>query len=304
MKAVSQRQGAARRAWPIAVSKAAASDVASLPLPLIENKPDTPAEMQRNERGLVKSSARSLQVFEFFQDNGRPARTVEIGRFLGIPNSSADELLKTLAELGYLTFNQQTKCYAPSYRFFNLSKGLEKRFFLDGRLGQIMSHLHRETGETVSLGAYNRQQIQTMTSIFGQWAHPQRLANGRRRELCKKTPRGWEPTDNYCGVLLAAKTDAEVVDLARRRAEAASIPVQIGDFERLVSIVQEVRRRGYSICRGQKGRGIDSVAVGLPPGIANVPMVLGLIGVDLFPSSVREGELVRLLHQSVARYLQ
>ena len=99
------------------------------------------APAARQEKGLVKSSTRSLQVFEFFQQFGRPARTVEIGRFLDIPNSSADELLKTLAELGYLTFNQRTKCYAPSYRFFNLSKGLENQFFMDGRIGDMMRYL-------------------------------------------------------------------------------------------------------------------------------------------------------------------
>jgi DNA-binding IclR family transcriptional regulator len=258
----------------------------------------------RPERGLVKSSARSLQVFEFFEQLGRPARTVEIGRYLDIPNSSADELLKTLAELGYLTFNQRSKCYAPSYRFFNLSQSLENHFFMSGRIGEMMHYLAETTGETVSLAAENRQQLQSMTTLFRNWSQPSRLYNGRRRNLCRRTERGWEPNDNYCSVLLAAKSDAEVIDLVRQHAEAEGTPIGIGDLKPVISTVQEVRRRGYSICRNGKATGIDSVAVALPAEASNVQMAIGLISGDLFTTPRREAELVRLLRQTVGRFLQ
>lgn len=283
------------------MSKEAALASRQHPLPAADT---TAASAARQEKGLVKSSARSLQVFEFFQQFGRPARTVEIGRYLDIPNSSADELLKTLAELGYLTFNQRSKCYAPSYRFFNLSKGLENQFFMDGRIGDMMQYLAETTGETVSLAAENRHQLQSMATVERGFSQPDRLYSGRRMNMCRRAHNGWVPHNNYCTVLLAAKTDAEVIDIVRGHAEAEDAEIRIGDLEPMISAVHEVRRRGYSVCRNGKVTGIDSVAVALPPEASNVRMALGFVSADLFQTPKREADLARLLRQTVGRYFQ
>ena len=84
------------------------------------------AEGRSGGRGSVKSCLRTLEVLEYFMKSGEPARTIEISEALGIPNSSADEILRTLASTGYLTYNQATKLYAPSYKLVANASSIEQ----------------------------------------------------------------------------------------------------------------------------------------------------------------------------------
>ena len=63
----------------------------------------------------VKSAARTIEIIEYFTTISQPVRTREISDALSIPNSSVDEILRTLAGKGFLAFNRRTKRYAPSY---------------------------------------------------------------------------------------------------------------------------------------------------------------------------------------------
>jgi DNA-binding IclR family transcriptional regulator len=265
------------------------------------NAPARPATAPDQEGVLVKSGARSLQVLEFFLQHGEPARTAEIGRYLGIPNSSADELLRTLAQLGYVAFNPRTKCYAPSYRLFGLGKGLETRFFHEGRIGQLMTELADATGETVVLAGENRHQLQLMTAVRRNWDDPVRLADGRRRNLLTRTARDWRPADNFSAAILAAMPDLAAIELARRYARESGTPVRIGDLEAMVTTVHKVRQRSLAVCR-RGASGLDSLAMALPADTANVQMAIGIVGDDLFDRPEREAQLSRSLRLAVERF--
>ncbi len=80
-------------------------------------------------QGGVKSCLRALDILHYFTTHAAPARTIDISEELGIPNSSADEILRTLASMGYLTFNRETKRYVPSYKLVATGRGIERNFF-------------------------------------------------------------------------------------------------------------------------------------------------------------------------------
>jgi len=103
---------------------------------------DAPAVVYPEPESLVKSAVRIMQIFEYFQDVGRPARAIEIGEALELPKSSAIGLLKTLVETGYLAFNTNTKTYFPSFRIVCSGSRLSSVYF--GELGMLdhMNDLH------------------------------------------------------------------------------------------------------------------------------------------------------------------
>ena len=51
---------------------------------------------------LVKSTARVLQIFDFFDEVQRPARVNEIAELLNVPQSLSSVLLKSLIKLGFI----------------------------------------------------------------------------------------------------------------------------------------------------------------------------------------------------------
>jgi DNA-binding IclR family transcriptional regulator len=63
-----------------------------------------------------KSAVRSLEVLELFAEAQRPLRAVDISQALELHASSANQLLKTLVDSGYLLFDDRRKSYFPSAR--------------------------------------------------------------------------------------------------------------------------------------------------------------------------------------------
>jgi DNA-binding IclR family transcriptional regulator len=108
-------------------------------------------------------------VIEYFMNAGVPARTVEISEALGIPNSSADEILRTLAATGYLTYNSANKLYAPSYKIVANASSIERSFFGDGRITEIMEDVRRETGATVYVTQQNDCWSESIAETLGEW---------------------------------------------------------------------------------------------------------------------------------------
>lgn len=69
---------------------------------------------------VVKSAARVLEVFEFFAGRKTPATVGEVCASLRYPQSSTSVLLKSLLTLGYLSYDGNTRRYAPSEKVARL----------------------------------------------------------------------------------------------------------------------------------------------------------------------------------------
>ena len=136
---------------------------------LAQDVPDArPRDMRnRSAATAVKSGLRVLSVLEYFRDNPAPARTSEISRALSIPNSSVDEILKTLVGAGYLSFDQRQKRYAPAYRIVTLARRLEGSFFGGTSVSDAMEDLHRQTGRTIWLCMQNGHWVQCVAVVPG-----------------------------------------------------------------------------------------------------------------------------------------
>ena len=77
----------------------------------------------------VKSGDRALKVIELFYHLRRPSKASEISDGLGIPRSSAHELLHTLVDTGFLTFDHKRRTYFPSLRIVRLCQWLSPFYF-------------------------------------------------------------------------------------------------------------------------------------------------------------------------------
>jgi len=76
----------------------------------------------------------------------------EILASLDLPKSSVHRILKELTELGYLTFNPETKRYFGSLRLASLGAEVMSHFQLRDHVRPHLLALHRETEHTTNLG--------------------------------------------------------------------------------------------------------------------------------------------------------
>lgn len=245
------------------------------------------ASSDRN--GLVKSSIRVLEVFEYFKQTSRPARAIEISRALDLPHSSVDKILKTLIETGYLVFDWKTKHYAPSYRLVRMSRQLEDSFFGGETLSRLLDDIRDTTGETAYACIQNNCWIECVMQLPGNYAKPTRHGEGMSFDLFDSAP-------GYA--LLAARSDREVVELAQRVGRSTGPH----DLSGLLRTIRGVRRDGYAVRQGASFEGAVSVCAALRPKNLKVPLAVGFTGHNPAGDPDRNAALGALLRDVIARH--
>ena len=83
---------------------------------------------------------------------GKGATYSEVVAALHLPRSSVHRILKDLTELGYLTFNRESKRYSGSLRLASLGAEVMTHFQLRDHLRPYLLEMHRETDHTVNMG--------------------------------------------------------------------------------------------------------------------------------------------------------
>lgn len=233
-------------------------------------------------RGSVKSCLRTLEVIEYFMTFGRPARTIEISEAMGIPNSSADEILRTLAATGYLSYNQTSKYYAPSYKIVANANAIEQRFFGDTRIRQIMESMRRETGASVFLTQQNDCWAESVAEMHGVWtAAPDEEPRYRNEMICFDR-NSWRPATNFSAAMLAQQSNVAIVQLATRTQRLGLGPKGPALMKNLVDRIAHTRARGFALCRRSESVPVDSIAIPLRVSNAVTAHAVGVVGDPLF----------------------
>src|SRR6201995_998841 len=70
--------------------------------------------------GLTKSARRVFDILELFRERQCPLRLKDVVDALGMPTSSAAALLKTMAQMNYLSFESASRAYLPTLRLSQL----------------------------------------------------------------------------------------------------------------------------------------------------------------------------------------
>lgn len=232
-------------------------------------------------RSKVKSCVRTLDVIEYFIRMRTPARTVEISDALSIPNSSADEILRTLAASGYLIYNQITKLYAPSYKLVASAHSIEQDFFGGGHIARMMHEMQEETGATVFLTHQNDCWVESVAEIHGDWSHPASEPGYHAEMVCFERNR-WQPSTNFAAAMLTQQSNVAIIQLTARTQRLGLGPKGPTLMKDLIDRVARTRVLGYGLCRRGKDVPVDSIAIPLPTPHGVASHAVGVVGDPLF----------------------
>jgi DNA-binding IclR family transcriptional regulator len=222
----------------------------------------------------ARAAVRAFEVLEFFREHGQPARTAEIGRALGIPNSSADDLLKVLHATGYLSFNPCSKYYSPSYRVIRLAEEFMAGFPALSQVHEIERSILDETGQTVMVAAQEGAMLRVVSVLKGRC--PELLMRiGCLQPLAHyEETQGWILTSTFAGALLAANSDLEIINILRE----LDAPGRHTDFNPLLERVRRIRKRGVADCEVIRAPAIAACASWLGRSKEMPALAIGCIG--------------------------
>ena len=97
----------------------------------------------------VKSSYRTLAIFEFFAEIKRPATVAEISDAVQIPQSSTSTIIKSLLETSFLSFDTENRTYEPTMRLAFLSDWSAQKNANAAQVPSVLRRLGEHIQETI-----------------------------------------------------------------------------------------------------------------------------------------------------------
>ncbi len=218
---------------------------------------------------VVKSAARVLDVLEFFADRRGPASVGEICSELGIPQSSASVLLKSLLSLGYLDYDAGRRTYMPTMRVALLGSWVQNYYVSGENIVNLLESIQRATHETVLLAIQNEATVQYIHIVEA--SHDVRLhvRVGARRPIVR-TATG--------KMLMSLMSNADVRKIMRRANSEEPVAKYRVREAAFIAEIEQVRSQGYAETHGDMISGAAVIAQLMPRASGESPMAIGIGG--------------------------
>ena len=223
--------------------------------------------MTQPEPSVVKSAARTLEIFEDFDEVRRAAAIQEVAQALGYPHSSTGALLRSLEDLGYLEYSAEDKTFFPSIRVSLLGNWIEGETLPVRRLQRVMRDVAERTLLTVVLGSISGAHCQYLKVIQGSTPIRYHVKPGARRSLVRST---------LGRVLLAQEPPFERAALIRRGLAAWEGLEPLPSEDDVARDVEGVAARGYAFNAGLAVPGAAMLAVPVRLDKPSRPLALGV----------------------------
>jgi len=204
---------------------------------------------------IVKSVGRVFEVLELFDAERVALSATSIARTLKYPASSTVALLKSMVNLGYLSYDHGDRMYFPTLRLPLLGGWMESGLYADGHLFQLIDEVHAATDESIFLSWQSDLDIR--------YVGVRDSSNGDAPSPTEDSSRV-SLFNSVSGLLtLSQKRDVEIVKLAERlNAQRRANQPQV-DLPSAMENIRRFRLQGHGV-------GYD----GLLPGYGTIAWIL------------------------------
>jgi IclR family KDG regulon transcriptional repressor len=219
--------------------------------------------------GLTKSARRVFDILELFRARQCPLRLKDVVDSLGMPTSSAAALLKTMAQMNYLSFESTSRAYLPTPRLAQLGSWVTAANYEGGPIQDAVRRIGRKLGETILLGTATDVYVEIVDILRARQPLQYYTTIGTR-VLLVHSGLGWP--------LLSELSDEEVGRIYRRTMRLGKIERSVLPLNRLRGAITEVRRDGYCLSRGMVTRGVGVVGMMVPTPSSHRRLAIGVAG--------------------------
>lgn len=190
----------------------------------------------------VSTLEKGLRIVELFRTVHTPLGLSEIVRRTGLEKSAAQRLCHTLAKLGFLERDEETRRFRPGMRMLEMAFA----YLIQDRLVELamprLIEASRRFNSTVNLSVLNGDHIVYKTRIpHASQSYDTTLIGVRQPALSSAAGL----------VMLAFRPESEREDLLARWQPVAITPHTTTDPDRIRAQIAQVVRDGYTITSGQ-----------------------------------------------------
>lgn len=248
------------------------------------------------ENSVIKTAGRVFEILEYFREVKKPLSIRDISEYFDYPLSSTSVLIKSIATLGYLSYDSRIRAYSPTIMVAMLGDWIYESSFSSSEILGLMKALSEATSETVILAVQNDIQAQYVQVIQSQLPIQFYVSPGTRRPLCASGT-GW--------ALLAPQPDATIARIHQRtesRIGKGGLPENMGLDDVMVQVAK-VRLKGYVYSRGTNTPGVGVIAMPLPAPPSGARLVIGIGGlIERLDKS--EKRLAKIMKELIATYIK
>jgi len=219
--------------------------------------------------GGIQSLERAFAILEEVARNREGINVADLSKAVGLHNSTTFHLVKTMAQLGYISQVRESKRYRIGSKLFTLAAGaLEENSFL-ALATPVLETLTGETGEAAHFAIRSGNNIVVIARTAGAGLLQMVDRDGGQRPA-HATALG--------KVLLAPLNDAQIRQFLGTEPLRRYTPKTIVDRNVLLREIEEVRRKGIGWDDGEFGEEIRCVAVPVHDFSGRVAGAVGISG--------------------------
>ena len=226
------------------------------------------ADAAPKERGGIQSLERAFAILEEVARNIEGINVADLSKAVGLHNSTTFHLVKTMAQLGYISQVRESKRYRIGTKLFTLAAGaLEENSYL-AVATPVLEKLTGETGESAHFAIRSGNSIVVIARTAGSGLLQMVDRNGGQRPA-HGTALG--------KVLLSPLNDAQIRQFLGPQPLRKFTPKTIVERDALLREIAEVRRTGIAYDDGEFDEEIRCVAV---PVFDFAGRVAGAVGIS------------------------
>jgi IclR family acetate operon transcriptional repressor len=220
-------------------------------------------------RGGIQSLERAAAILDAVARSPEGIILADLSVRVGLHNSTAFHLVKTLVNLGFITQVAETKRYRIGSRLFMLAAGALDESALLSLATPVLERLSAQTGETTHLAIRSQQEIVVIA----------RTAASGLLQLAGRTGSVRPAHATALGkMLLAAMAPDDLDQLVKVLPLDQFTPKTITDRRALVREVDDVRRQGIAYDDGEYDVDVRCVAVPVRDFAGRCAGAIGLSG--------------------------
>jgi IclR family transcriptional regulator, KDG regulon repressor len=221
------------------------------------------------EKGGIQSLERAFSIVEEIARHRAGINLADLSKAVGLHNSTTFHLVKTMAQLGYVTQMKDSKRYRIGSRLFTLAAGALEENSCLALATPVLESLTGDTGEAAHFAIRSGRDVAVIARTAGSGLLQMVVSVGAQRPA-HATALG--------KVLLAPLNDAQIRQLLGSEPLRRFTPKTIVDRAALLKEVEEVRRKGLAYDDGEFDAEVRCVAVPVYDFAGRVAGAIGISG--------------------------
>ena len=238
----------------------------------------------RSAPQMSRSVVRAIDILDLMMDRQQPVGVADVIAALGIPKSTAYELIRTLVERRYVERKSDGRSYFLGPKLFELGMAYSAQVDLVKEAAPIVRDLRDLTGETVQLSILDNDHMLVM--LKEESSHPIRIIS----RIGSRVPVNWAAAGR---LLVSDFGDADLKSLLAHTIRESPTGLASMDIDKVVADVRRFRKQGYSFELNEANEHAGCVAAPVIDGHGRCVAALSVVAPEHRLEKSKRGELVQ-----------